>query len=130
MASRNTIIVDSVGNVCNSYDTIRTTLTDTVRVLKIKMQHTTGIKSNQFTSVSVYPNPTSDILIVEANDVQALSNYKYRILDMSGKEVYNALVEDVKTEIKLKSIGSKGTYVLHNIDANGNSINENKIVLE
>jgi len=82
------------------------------------------------TEIIVYPNPTSDILIIYASDLQALSNYKYSILDMSGKEVYNALVEDVKTEISLKSIGSKGTYVLHIIDANGNSINENKIVLE
>ncbi len=159
-ASRNTILVDSVGNVCNvtntitKYDTIKTTITkydtvkvnktiydtvkvtsnvtkyDTVNVLKIKVQLTTGVSANQYTSLSVYPNPTSDVLIIDAVDVQALSNYRYRILDLQGKEVYNSLVTNSKTEISLKTIGAKGTYILHVVDGNGNSIKENKIVLE
>ena len=130
MATGSTILVDSVGNVCSFNDTIRTTITDTVSILKIKVNLTTGVKANQLTSLSVYPNPTSDVLIIEANDVQALSDYKYRILDVSGKEVYNALVKDLKTEISLKSIGSKGSYILHIVDGNGNSIKEHKIILE
>ena len=130
MATGSTILVDSVGNVCNFNDTIRTTITDTVSILKIKVHLTTGVKANQLTSLSVYPNPTSDVLIIEVNDVQALSDYKYRILDVSGKEVYNALVKDLKTEISFKSIGSKGSYILHIVDGNGNSIKEHKIILE
>ena len=35
-----------------------------------------------------------------------------------------------KDEISLKAIGAKGTYILHIVDGNGNSIQENKIVLE
>ena len=130
MATVSTILVDSVGNVCSFNDTIRTTITDTVSILKIKVHLTTGVKANQLTSLSVYPNPTSDVLIIEVNDVQALSDYKYRILDVSGKEVYNALVKDLKTEISFKSIGSKGSYILHIVDGNGNSIKEHKIILE
>ena len=135
-ASQNTILVDSVGNVCNvtntitKYDTIKTTLADTVSVLKIKVQLTTGIKANQLTSLSVYPNPTSDMLIIDAVDVKALSNYRYLILDLQGKEVYNSLVTNTKIEISLKTIGAKGTYIFHVVDGNGNSINQNKVIFE
>ena len=121
-ASRGTIVVDSVGNVCTSYDT--------VSVLKIKIKLTTGVKVNQITDISVYPNPTSDILVIESLDIQSLGGYRYRILDVLGKEVYNALVISSKTEISLKTLGAKGTYVLHVVDANNVSIKENKIVLE
>jgi hypothetical protein len=124
IVSRSTIIVDTVGNVCNE------TKIDTVGVLKIKVQLTTGIYANQLTNVIVYPNPTSDVLIIDASDVKLLTGYAYRIVDLQGKEVYKAFVSNTKTEISLKSIGTKGTYILHIIDGNGNSIKENKIILE
>ena len=113
------ILVDTLGNKCSTYDT-----------LKIKVQLTTGIKAGQLTSMNVYPNPTSDILIIEANDIQALGGYRYKILDIQGKEVYNALATSAKTEISLKTIGSKGMYILHIVDEKGVSIENKKIVLE
>jgi hypothetical protein len=118
-AVRRTIVVDSIGNVCSTYDT-----------LKIKVKLTTGINTNQYTSMRVYPNPTSDVLVIDAADVQALNGYRYRILDILGKEVYNALVTSAKTEISLKSLDAKGVYVLHIMDANNASIQTKQIVLE
>jgi hypothetical protein len=114
-----TIVSDTINNKCTSYDT-----------LKIKVKLTTGIKTGQLTSMNIYPNPTSDILIIEANDIQALGGYKYKILDLQGKEVYNALATSAKTEISLKSIGAKGMYILHIVDEKGVSIENKKIVLE
>ena len=114
-----TIVSDTINNKCTSYDT-----------LKIKVKLTTGIKTGQLSSMNVYPNPTSDILIIEANDIQALSGYKYKIVDLQGKEVYNALATSTKTEISLKSIGAKGMYILHIVDEKGVSIENKKIVLE
>ena len=113
------ILVDTLGNKCSTYDT-----------LKIKVKLTTGIKAGQQTSMNVYPNPTSDKLIIETNDIQALSGYKYKIVDLQGKEVYNALATSAKTEISLKSIGAKGMYILHIVDEKGVSIENKKIVLE
>jgi hypothetical protein len=123
-AIRYTIIVDSVGNVC------KTTINDTVSILKIQFKLTTGINTNQYTSMKVYPNPTSDLLIIDASDIQALIGYRYRILDLQGKEIYNAFVTTAKTEVSLKSLGVKGVYVLHIIDANNASIQTKQIVLE
>ena len=114
------ILVDTLGNKCSTYDTI----------LKINFKLTTGIKAGQQTSMNVYPNPTSDKLIIETNDIQALSGYSYKIADLQGKEVYNALATSTKTEISLKSIGAKGMYILHIVDEKGVSIENKKIVLE
>ncbi len=118
------IMVDTLGNVCKK------TINDTVSILKIHFQLTTGIKANTVTNISVYPNPTSDVLIIDATDSQALAGYTYRILDVQGKQIYNALVTSSKTEIALKTLGAKGVYVLHIVDANGISIENKKIVLQ
>ena len=112
----------------NKYDTI--TVTDTVNILKINFKLTTGIKANQMTSMIIYPNPTSDVLIIDASDLTAVTGYSYRILDVLGKEVYNALVTSAKTEISLKTLGAKGMYVLHILDANKLSVQTKQIVLE
>ena len=112
----------------NKFDTI--TVTDTVNILKINFKLTTGIKANQMTSMSIYPNPTSDVLIIDASDLAAITGYSYRILDVLGKEVYNALVSTAKTEISLKTLGAKGMYVLHILDANKHSVQTKQIILE
>ena len=145
-ASKTTIVADTVGNVCSvtkydtvkvintitKYDTITTkiTINDTVSILKIHFQLTTGIKANTVTHITVYPNPTSDVLIIDAIDSPALAGYTYRILDIQGKQIYNAPVTSSKTEIALKTLGAKGVYVLHIVDSNGISIENKKIVLQ
>ncbi len=125
------ILVDTLGNKCTEtiYDTIKVK-ESTYDTLKIKVQLTTGIKAGQLTSMNVYPNPASELLIIEANDIQALGGYKYKIVDLQGKEVYNALAITTKTEISIKSIGAKGMYILHIVDEKGISIENKKIVLE
>ncbi len=133
-ASSNTFVVDSIGNVCNvtKYDTVKVTKTinDTVNILKVKFKLTTGIKANQYTTMNVYPNPTSDVIIIEASDVAALNGYSYKLFDVQGKEVYNVLVTNVKTEISLKTFGKAGVYILHVVDANNASIQTKQIILE
>ena len=114
-----TIVSDTIGNSCSTYDT-----------LKIKVKLTTGIKTGQFTSMHVYPNPTSDVLIIEANDINGLKGYTYKIVDLQGKEIYKSLITASKTEIALKSIGPKGIYILHIIDEVGQTIENKKIILE
>ena len=156
VASRAFVLADTVGNVCNitKYDTITTTVTkydtvkvnktiydtvtitnnvtkyDTVSILKINVQLTTGVKANQLAMVTAFPNPTSDVLVLEVSDIQAFAGYKYKMLDIQGKEVYVSSITIAKTEISLKSLGAKGVYVLHILDANNTSIENKKIVLE
>jgi hypothetical protein len=112
----------------NVYDTIK--IIDTVNVLKIKFKLTTGIKASQFASIKVYPNPTSDVLIIDVSDLLAMKGYRYKIMDAVGKEVYNEFVKEAGTLISLKTLGSSGIYVLSIIDENNKSIENKKILLE
>ncbi len=115
-----TILVDTNDNKCVNYDTI----------LKIKLKLTTGIKANQYTDIHVYPNPTSDLLILDVSDVIALNGYKFKIYELLGKEVYTTAITTAKTEISLQSLGTKGMYILHVLDANNVRILTQQIVLE
>ncbi len=67
---------------------------------------------------------------IEGKDVVGLNGYSYKMVDLQGKQVYKELVTKAKTEISLKSIGAKGVYILHVLDAQGVSIENKKIVLE
>ena len=129
-AASSIIVVDTNGVVCTKYDTIKVKETIYDTVLKITFKLTTGINISKTTSLSVYPNPTADILIIDAADVAAMSGYSYQLLDAVGKEIYSQLVTSKKTEISLKTLGAKGVYVLHVLDANNQSVVSKKIVLE
>jgi hypothetical protein len=139
-ASRATIVVDSVGNVCNvtKYDTVTVTKYDTVTIknnvydtiLKLKFKLTTGLQANKMASISVYPNPTSDVLHIEVGDVKALDGYRYRIVDALGKEVYNELVKSAITGIPMKTLGAAGMYQFEVLDQKNVRIQTNKILLQ
>ena len=122
----------TVTNNVTKYDTVIVNKTnyDTVSILKIKFKLTTGIHANQLSSLSIYPNPTSDVLHIEVPDAKLLEGYRYRILDALGKEVYNQLVTQTTTEIPLKTLGAAGIYQFEILDAKNASIQSNKIVLQ
>ena len=122
----------TITNNVTKYDTVIVNKTnyDTVSILKIKFKLTTGISANQLSSLSIYPNPTSDVLHIEVPDAKALEGYRYRILDALGKEVYNQLVTQTTTEIPLKTLGAAGVYQFEILDAKNASIQSNKIVLQ
>jgi hypothetical protein len=80
--------------------------------------------------MSLYPNPTTDVLHIEIGDAKALDGYRYRILDALGKEVYNELVKTAITEIPLKTLGAAGMYQFEVVDAKNVRIQANKIVLQ
>jgi hypothetical protein len=75
--------------------------------------------------VTVYPNPTKDVVTISNAQGKTV-----RIIDVQGKEVYNALVTTAKTEVSLKALGAKGMYLLHILDANNESIQTKQIILE
>ena len=81
-------------------------------------------------SISLYPNPTSDVLHVEVGDAKALDGYRYRIVDALGKEVYNELVKNVITGIPMKTLGAAGMYQFEVLDQKNVRIQTNKIVLQ
>ena len=53
-----------------------------------------------------------------------------KIVDVQGKEVYNAILPTAKTEISLKGLGKAGVYVLNVMDEHNIRLQTKKIVLE
>ncbi len=88
--------------------------------------------SNIFNSVVYTTNAPLNLTATPAEGTfsVALNGYSYKMVDLQGKQVYKELVTKSKTEISLKSIGAKGVYILHVLDAQGVSIENKKIVLE
>jgi hypothetical protein len=84
-----------------------------------------GITTIDKEVIIVYPNPTKDVITINNTQGNTL-----RIVDAQGKEVYNALVTNAKTEISMKTFGKAGVYILHVVDANNISIETKQIVLE
>jgi hypothetical protein len=84
-----------------------------------------GITAINTEAVIVYPNPTKDIVTI--NNAQGNT---LRIIDAQGKEVYNQKVTTSTMDLSMKTLGSKGMYVLHIVDANNESVQTKQIVLE
>jgi hypothetical protein len=141
------LVFDSTSTVCKKYDTIRITVydtskinvydtlyvnktvTDTVSILKIKVKITTGLNSITENTVSIYPNPTSDKLIIDNGMYTLMYKYTVHIYDPSGKLVYTRLVNAQQFEVSLRDLGESGTYLFHLKDDKNTLIATRKIVL-
>ena len=88
-----------------------------------------GISETSDLGLSVYPNPTNDFVIL---DLQKPNDgmYRYKIVDITGKELLVSTIHANKTQISLKSIGVEGVYFMHILDSSNSSISIKKIVLE
>lgn len=141
------LVFDSTSTVCKKYDTIRVTVydtskinvydtlyvnktvTDTVSILKIKVKITTGLNSITENTVSIYPNPTSDKLIIDNGVYTLMYKYTVHIYDPSGKLVYTRIVNAQQFEVSLRDLGESGTYLFHLKDDKNTLIATRKIVL-
>jgi hypothetical protein len=84
-----------------------------------------GIGSINKEIVLVYPNPTKDVVMINNAEGKTL-----RIVDVQGKEVFNQKVNTSSMEVSMKAIATRGTYVLHILDSNNESVQTKQIVLE
>jgi len=84
----------------------------------------TGINSLLFTGnkLQVYPNPVKEQLTVETNFVNSIKE-QIRIIDISGRAVYNSYINKSKTELDMSSF-AEGIYFVEIIysDAQGASM--------
>lgn len=78
---------------------------------------TTGVDETNFNlKVSVYPNPTTDLLVLSISELK--EDYTYQVLDMAGKLLTNGQLRDNQTELDFSSYSTGSYYV--NIITNQN----------
>ena len=78
---------------------------------------TTGVDENNFNlDVSVYPNPTTDLLVLSINELK--EEYRYQVLDMAGKRLTNGQLRNNQTQLDFSSYAAGSYYV--NIITNSN----------
>ncbi len=88
-----------------------------------------GISETSDLGLSVYPNPTNDFVTLDLQKPNG-GMYRYKIVDITGKELLVSTIHANKTQISLKSIGVEGVYFMHILDSSNASISIKKIVLE
>ena len=118
-ASQTTIVADTVGNVCSTYDT-----------LIITVHFTTGINANTSNSIKFYPNPTNDILNIDNGNYQAMSGYSIKIVSLTGAVIYNQPITTQSVQISMNDFGTTGLYFAQIIDPNNAIVDSKKIVLQ
>ena len=131
-ADTNLLTVSNV-NMANNNTNFRCIITesstckDTTNSVKLFVSSGTSIIEQTNSLVNLYPNPTSDFVTI---NLANKSKGQVIVLDLLGKVVLNKQFNSNQIQLSLKSIESKGTYLVKIIDSNGNVIANKKLIYQ
>ena len=131
-ADTNLLTVSNV-NMANNNTDFRCIVTDlsackdTTNSVKLFVSSGTSIIEQTNSLVNLYPNPTSDFVTI---NLANKSKGQVIVLDLLGKVVLNKQFNSNQIQLSLKSIESKGTYLVKIIDSNGNVIANKKLIYQ
>lgn len=87
-----------------------------------------GVDQNLTGNISIYPNPTSELLIIENFNFDIVSDYTLKIINAIGQEVYIEELSSDRFEIPVYQFGTVGSYIVQVIDGEGNIV-ESKVLI-
>lgn len=122
-----TIVYDTTGTLCTSYDTVYTSVTDT---LVINAVLTGVLPPNNINAVTIYPNPASTHITIDNGNYNLMTGYTLKIENNLGQTVFTSLINQQQFYINLSTWSGNGIYFVHIIDAQSNTIEIKKIVLQ
>jgi hypothetical protein len=111
------------GNIC--YQTI--TVTDT---LLINMGITGFNPVTYNNTIKIFPNPSSSHITIDYGNFATLNGYQLKIENSLGQQLFQTNITQQTDYISLNNWGGNGLYFVHIIDAQGNTIDIKKIVLQ
>jgi len=82
-------------------------------------------QSEQVLDISIYPNPASDVLVIDSAPSE---NSRMKIVDINGKEVLTPKLEGASTQIDVSKL-DKGVYFVI-IENNNEIIKQEKLILK
>lgn len=110
----------------NTYESTRNGATSTGAFAVVDSSAVLGLHTNVITAgVSIYPNPTADVVTVETGDMHA--NYLYQIYDVTGKMVTSASNANAVNKFDLSAY-SNGFYFIKITNTDSNATITKRIV--
>jgi hypothetical protein len=85
---------------------------------------------NSDISVKIFPNPTTDIINIDFNDLNKVRGGKIKIMSMSGQIVYEENITQSKITLSVADRLSKGVYIVTTTDSGGNTISNEKLIVQ
>ncbi len=152
-ASQTTIVYDTLGVVCTSYDTITTNIFDTTYVTQIvydtllvpiydtlltTVTDTLLINAlitainppNNSNTIKLFPNPANDHITIDYGNFSLMLGYQLKIENAIGQQVFQTSITQQADYLSLATWGGNGLYFVRIIDPQGNTIDLRKIVLQ
>lgn len=109
------------------YDTLLTTVTDT---LVINAQITGINPPNNLNTLKVFPNPASSHITIDYGNFNVMSGYTLTIVNSIGQTVFTTPINQQSSYIDLSTWTGNGIYYVLLIDAQNNTIENRKIVIQ
>jgi hypothetical protein len=110
-------------NIC--YQTI--TVTDT---LLINMGIVTYNPITYNNTIKIFPNPANNHITIDYGNFATLNGYQLKIENSLGQQLFQTNITQQTDYLSLNNWGGNGLYFVHIIDAQGNTIDIRKIVLQ
>lgn len=110
-------------NIC--YQTI--TVTDT---LLINMGITGFNPVTYNNTIKIYPNPANNHITIDYGNFATMNGYQLKIENSLGQQLFQTNITQQTDYLSLNNWGGNGLYFVHIIDAQGNTIDIRKIVLQ
>lgn len=113
--------------VCQYTDTTFISVTDTL----IINANLTGINPpNNINTIKVFPNPTNDHITIDNGTYANMNGYQIKIMNSLSQIVFQSVINQQQFYIDLSTWTGNGIYFVHLIDAQSNTIDIRKIVLQ
>jgi hypothetical protein len=91
----------------------------------------TGFNSlTQNNTIKMFPNPANDHITIDYGNFATVNGYQLKIQNSIGQQVFQTNINQQTDYLSLSNWGGNGIYFVHIIDAQGNTIDIRKIVLQ
>ena len=108
------------------YDTVLVSVTDTL-IIDVSL---TGVAPpNNTNTMLVYPNPASDVVIIDNGDYLSMSGYTLKIINSLGQDVFNSIINIPQFQIPVSVLGAVGLYYIQVFDDNSSLLETKKLIL-
>ena len=117
----------TIENVVTVYDTMLTTVTDTLIINTLITELAPPANTN---TIKVFPNPAGSTLTIDYGNFALMNGYQLRIENSLGQEVFQTNINQQSDTLSLGTWGGNGLYFVHIVDPQGNTIDIRKIILQ